>query len=177
MFNHPCCVGGAPVWEVESADDVTIHAAPMSHGIPCVGYVVQEQVKSGKLQPDVLMPLLRRNFEALKTSGIRDPNKVLAIIKELPIGSSYTFPDGSVVQQSDVVAPPREGRKVVICGDTTDARAIAGENEYFSDRTRIYGFLVTHFHNLFYGRLAIRRISARSRSSYPRSDERIFSRE
>lgn len=57
---------------------------------------------------------------------MRTPMKVLATIKDLPQGGSYTFPDGTVVRQEDVVEPPREGRKVVICGDTADCRAISG---------------------------------------------------
>jgi ribonuclease Z len=54
------------------------------------------------------------------------PMKVMGIIKDLPVGGSYTFPDGTVVKQEDVVEPPREGRKIVICGDTADSRAISG---------------------------------------------------
>ena len=52
--------------------------------------------------------------------------KIMATIKDLPKGASYTFPDGTTVHQSEVVEPERLGRKVVICGDTADSRAIAG---------------------------------------------------
>lgn len=71
-------------------------------------------------------PIVKRNIPALKEAGMRTPMKVMATIKELPKGGSYTFPDGTVVQQDEVVEPPRVGRKVVICGDTADSRAIAG---------------------------------------------------
>jgi len=94
--------------------------------VPCVGYVVEEESKSGRLRNDLVEPIVKRNAEALKESGMRSPMKVMATIKDLPEGGSYTFPDGTVVRQEEVVEPPREGRKIVICGDTADARAISG---------------------------------------------------
>jgi hypothetical protein len=33
MYNHPKCVDGAPIWEVEDEGDVKVYAAPMSHGV------------------------------------------------------------------------------------------------------------------------------------------------
>lgn len=126
LYNHPKCVDGAPIWEVEDEGDVKVYAAPMSHGVPCVGYVVEEESKSGRLRNDLVAPIAKRNVQALKEAGMRTPMKVLATIKDLPQGGSYTFPDGTVVRQEDVVEPPRKGRKVVICGDTADSRAISG---------------------------------------------------
>jgi len=125
-YNHPKCVDGAPIWEVEDDGDVTVHAAPMSHGVPCIGYVVEEESKPGRLRNDLVAPIAQKNFAALKESGMRHPMKILATIKALPEDGSYTFPDGTVVQQRDVVEKTREGRKIVICGDTADSRAIAG---------------------------------------------------
>lgn len=37
-YDHPQCSDQAPIWEVISDGDVTVNAAPMSHGVPCVGY-------------------------------------------------------------------------------------------------------------------------------------------
>lgn len=126
QFDHPDCVHGAPIWEVENEGDVAVFAAPMSHGIPCVGYVVKEQTKPGRLRPDLVQPIIERNFNALKESVIRNPLKIMAVIKNLPVGSSFTFPDGTVIKQSDVVEHPIQGRKIVILGDTLDPRAIEG---------------------------------------------------
>lgn len=126
VYNHPKCVDGAPIWEVEDEGDVRVYAAPMSHGVPCVGYVVDEQNKPGRLRSDLVEPIAKRNIKALKESGMKTPMKIMATIKDLPKGGSYTFPDGTVVKQEEVVEPPRKGRKVVICGDTADSRAIAG---------------------------------------------------
>ncbi len=118
---------GAPVWEVEDEGDVSVFAAPMSHGIPCVGYVVKEQDRPGRLRPDLIAPIIKRNYQALQDSVIKNPMKIMALIKNLPVGSKFTFPDGTIVKQSDVVQPPIKGRKIVILGDTLDPRAIEGE--------------------------------------------------
>mmetsp|Transcript_18144 Transcript_18144/g.20986 ORF Transcript_18144/g.20986 Transcript_18144/m.20986 type:complete len:750 (-) Transcript_18144:113-2362(-) len=126
IYNHPKCVDGAPIWEVEDEGDVKVFAAPMSHGVPCVGYVVDEENKPGRLRNDLVEPIVTRNFKALKESGMRAPMKVMAVIKDLPVGGSYTFPDGTTIYQKDVVEPARDGRKIVICGDTADSRAIGG---------------------------------------------------
>ena len=38
LYNHPKCVDGAPIWEVEDEGDVKVHAAPMSHGVSTCSY-------------------------------------------------------------------------------------------------------------------------------------------
>lgn len=144
QYDHPQSSDGAPVWDVvkssedgdvgdDGDDDVSVYAAPMSHGVPCVGYVVRERDRPGRLRPDIVLPMIERNRAALVRDGIvKNPMKVMAIIKNLPKGGSFTFPDGSVVLQEDVVEPPRTGRKIVICGDTADCRALEGESlSYF----------------------------------------------
>lgn len=124
QYNHPMCAHGAPIWEVEDEGDVVVHAAPMSHGVPCVGYVVKEQSKPGRLRPELVTPVILRNTPALKEAGVKSPMKILAVIKNLPTDGAFNFPDGTVIKSADVVDPPREGRKVVICGDTADSRAL-----------------------------------------------------
>jgi ribonuclease Z len=123
-YDHPKCADGAPIWEVINDGDVTVKAAPMSHGVPCVGYVIHEKDSPGRLQPENVLPVIERNRESLKEAGVKNPMKVMAMIKSLPVGGSYTFPDGTVLKQEDVVEPPRAGRKIVICGDTADCRAL-----------------------------------------------------
>ncbi|EJK77775.1 hypothetical protein THAOC_00370, partial [Thalassiosira oceanica] len=124
-YDHPKCSGGAPIWEVEVEDDVCVHAAPMSHSVPCVGYVVTEQDKPGRLKPENVLPVIDRNRQGLIDAGIRNPMKVMAMVKSLPVGGSYSFPDGTIINQEDVVEPPRRGRKIAICGDTANCRALA----------------------------------------------------
>ena len=77
-------------------DDVSVHAAPMSHGVPCVGYVVRERDRPGRLRPDLVLPTIERNRAGLIKSGIRNPMKVMATIKNLPPGGKFAFPDGTV---------------------------------------------------------------------------------
>eukprot|EP00571_Detonula_confervacea_P002825 CAMPEP_0172328084 /NCGR_PEP_ID=MMETSP1058-20130122/60165_1 /TAXON_ID=83371 /ORGANISM="Detonula confervacea, Strain CCMP 353" /LENGTH=747 /DNA_ID=CAMNT_0013045181 /DNA_START=739 /DNA_END=2982 /DNA_ORIENTATION=- len=137
QYNHPQSTDGAPIWQVEGNDDesnnesdedneVSVYAAPMSHGVPCVGYVVQEHTQPGRLKPENVAPIIQRNYKGLVDAGVKNPMKVMAVVKNLPVGGSYTFPDGTVLKQEDVVEPPRKGRKIVICGDTADCRSLEG---------------------------------------------------
>lgn len=123
-YNHAQSYNGAPVWEVCDDGNVKVHAAPMSHTIPCVGYVVKEDDKPGRLRSDLVEPIVKRNLKALLESGLKNPMKAMAVIKNLPEGAAFTFPDGTVVHQHEAVEPPRPGRKVVICGDTADATTL-----------------------------------------------------
>jgi len=125
-YTSDMCSDGAPIWLVDSGESFDVYAAPMSHGVPCVGYVVNENARPGRLNPESIIPLIESNMQALKDTGMKRPIKLLAHIKELPEGESYTFPDGSKIYQNDVVEPPRKGRKIVICGDTNCCDAITG---------------------------------------------------
>jgi ribonuclease BN (tRNA processing enzyme) len=123
-YNHPQCVNGAPIWKIVAEDDVDVYAAPMNHGIPCLGFVVKEQSRPGRLRQELVEPIVMRNFESLRAAGFAIPMKAMAIIKNLPPGASFTFPDGSILKQEDVVEPQRSGRKIVICGDTCDSSTL-----------------------------------------------------
>jgi len=120
----------------------------MSHGVPCVGYIVHERDRPGRLRPENVLPIIKRNHHSLIEAGVRNPMKIMATIKSLPMGGSYTFPDGTVVRQEDVVEPPRRGRKVVICGDTTDCSAMEGQSRtaivYFCAAATCRKMLVSH---------------------------------
>ncbi|KAL7580217.1 hypothetical protein ACA910_012962 [Epithemia clementina (nom. ined.)] len=124
IYDHPLSSDGAPVWVVEDEEDVKVFAAPMSHGIPCLGYVVEEQPRPGRLKNEVVEPIVRRNADALKNAGFHVPMKAMAVIKNLAPGSFFTFPDGTIVTQEAAVEPPRQGRKIVLCGDTCSSRSL-----------------------------------------------------
>ena len=123
-YDHPLSSDEAPIWEVEDEGDVRVYAAPMSHGIPCVGYSIEEADRPGRLRDEVVRPVIERNVDALKEAGLAHPMKAMQVIKELAPGNRFTFPDGTIVRQEEAVEPPRPGRKVVICGDTASARSM-----------------------------------------------------
>jgi ribonuclease Z len=125
LLNHPQSVNGAPVWLIEDDAEVQVYAAPMSHGIPCVGYVIQEQPRAGRLRNEYVEPIVHRNKAALIDAGFAVPMRALAVIKNLPAGATFTFPDGTMVRQEDAVEPARSGRKIVLCGDTACAMALS----------------------------------------------------
>ncbi len=151
IYDHALGRDGAPVWEVEDEEDVKVFAAPMSHSIPCVGYVVEEKSKPGRLRDEFVTPIVKRNLDALKEAGFKIPMKALAVIKSLPVGSSFTFPDGTILTQDDAVEPPRKGRKVVICGDTASSRAIEGNSYILVWDSE---FFFSHFLGILYEGLA-----------------------
>mmetsp|Transcript_26259 Transcript_26259/g.63981 ORF Transcript_26259/g.63981 Transcript_26259/m.63981 type:complete len:564 (-) Transcript_26259:1749-3440(-) len=148
IYNHPKASDGAPIWEVSNADDIKVFAAPMSHGVPCVGYVVEEESRPGRLRNDIVKPIVERNLAALKEAGFKVPMKAMAVIKNLQPGSAFTFPDGTVVTQENAVEPPRRGRKIVVCGDTASARALAGELKN-PVLTNMYSPFFPHSYNSF----------------------------
>jgi len=119
-------------YDIEPNDDLTwtiqvpessliVKAAPMVHGVPCLGYVVIEPNKPGKIHAQLVGPIVDRNYDALKAKGIKHPKKVFQVLKNMRSGQSMTFPDGTKLYRDDVVEPDRRGRVVVFCGDTCDA--------------------------------------------------------
>merc|ERR1712071_747530 len=98
QFDDPLCSHGAPKWEVFDEGDVAVHAAPMSHGVPCVGYVIKEKNKQGRLRPELITPVILRNIPALKKAGVKTPMKIMAVIKNLPPDGAFNFPDGTVIK-------------------------------------------------------------------------------
>lgn len=85
---------------------------------------MNELPRPGRLRSEIVEPIVRRNVGALKKAGFAVPMKAMAVIKNMSPGSSFTFPDGTVVKQEDAVEKPRKGRKIVYCGDTADSRAL-----------------------------------------------------
>ena len=103
------CENDDGLWQVCQEGNLTVFAAPLKHRITCFGFVILQQQRPGKLDPTLL-----------KQKGI-PPGPLYAKIKN---GESITAPDGNLVMPSDVLGPPRPGRKVVILGDTCDSSRI-----------------------------------------------------
>ena len=88
---------------------VSVSAAPIHHSVPCIGYVVTEAPVPGKIDPAKYVPELRRT----KTP--------MSVMSRLQQGESITLGDGTVLHGP----PRRNGRKIVILGDTYDPSPIA----------------------------------------------------
>jgi len=89
-------------WRILS-DAVTVEAAPIQHVVPCIGYVITEQMQH------------RVDPQKVKALGIKGPT-----IGQLQSGKSVVLEDGTQVQPEDVRGGIRQGRRVVILGDTCD---------------------------------------------------------
>lgn len=81
----------------------------LAHRIPSYGYAVVEKPKPG-------------TFDAGQAAALGIPaGPLYGLLKR---GESVTLADGSVVNGSELVGPPRPGRKVVLCGDTGATPAV-----------------------------------------------------
>ncbi|CAG8674920.1 2515_t:CDS:10, partial [Acaulospora morrowiae] len=101
-------------WEVIDGKSYKITAAPIKHSIPCLGYVFSENSLPGKIDAQVIKPILLRNKEAL---GIKNP---MELMKKLQNGETLHLPDGTIIEPP----PRRPGRKIVLLGDTYDPSGI-----------------------------------------------------
>jgi ribonuclease Z len=94
--------------------DYSIHAIDADHhGTPALGYALIEKIRLGRFNPELAREI-----------GIPEG----PMWGQLHRGESVTLPDGRVVDAATLVGQPRQGRRVVISGDTrpTDAlRSIA----------------------------------------------------
>ena len=64
-----------------------VQAAPLEHSVPCVGYVVTEKTRAGRLKIEDVLGVVNRNRAALtKTFKISDPNKIFAVLKDMKRG-------------------------------------------------------------------------------------------
>jgi ribonuclease Z len=110
-------------WKLFENDRCVVVAAPLSHTVPTVGFVVTEKSSPGKLNIGLAKPILERNKDVLASAlGVKNPLTLLSKVKD---GQAISLPDGTVIlRPEDVVGPPRPGRKVVILGDTSNSDKI-----------------------------------------------------
>lgn len=95
-----------------------VHAAPILHSVPCVGYVICEKPVPGKIDKAIYMPHLERNKAELLKLGVKNINMKLG---DLQKGQIVHLPDGTILTPPT----PRKGFKLVILGDTFDPSNIA----------------------------------------------------
>ena len=118
---------GVSWWKLlETGDGMRVRAAPLQHSVPCVGFVVEEDAKPGRLLPDRALPHLERNRAALREEwGVKDPKALFKRLTAMGEDEFLELPDGSCLHAKDVRTPPRRGRKVVVLGDCSDSSLLA----------------------------------------------------
>jgi len=84
-------------------DRYQVFTGPLSHIIPCWGYVFREKPRAGV-------------FHETKAKALGVPEGPERM--ELVQGRSVTLPDGRLIQASEVVGPSRPGRSFAYCLDT-----------------------------------------------------------
>jgi ribonuclease Z len=97
------------IYEIQSEgmildeEEYSIIAAKSNHAIPSYAYALAEKPRAGKFYP--------KKAQAL---GI----PLGELWSKLQGGKEITLADGRVIKPSDVMGPPRTGRKIVYTGDT-----------------------------------------------------------
>ena len=90
----------------------SVAARPLVHRVPCFGFSLREEDRPGRFSAEQAALL---GIPAGPAYGV------------LQRGGSVTAPDGRMVLSSQVTAPRRRGRHVVLLGDTSDPSGIAAE--------------------------------------------------
>ncbi len=84
--------------------DLRVRVAPLTHRVPAFAYRVEQQARPGRF-----------DVERARALGL-PPGPLYAALKA---GRSVTLEDGRVVEGASLCGPPRPGRSVVYCTDTT----------------------------------------------------------
>ncbi len=91
-------------------EDYTLTAARSNHAVDSYAYAFVEKPRPGKFYPK-------------KAQALGVPKGELW--SKLQSGEEITLPDGRAVNPSEVMGPPRAGRKIVYTGDTRPFEAFA----------------------------------------------------
>ncbi len=84
-------------------EEYFIHVLKVKHGVPAIAYALKEKLRPGKFDKP----------KALKL-GIPEGH----LFSKLQRGETITLKDGRKITPDMVLGPPRNGRKIVISGDT-----------------------------------------------------------
>ena len=88
-------------------EDVVVRYAPLRHGVPCFGYAVHERDKPGRFR-----------LEWAQEQGV----PAGPLYGKLKRGETIALPDGRILRGADFTEAPKQGRKVVILGDTAPCK-------------------------------------------------------
>ncbi len=107
-LGYPLSVETVAPGAVYQDEDLRVVCAPVAHGVASFGYAVQEKEQPGRFAVDRARAL-----------GIPEG----PLYARLKSGETITLADGRTIRGAELVGPPRPGRKVVYCGDTTYTRS------------------------------------------------------
>jgi ribonuclease Z len=88
---------------VYEADEYLVSAYPLDHRLFALGYRLAERPRPGRF-----------NLERARELGVPEG----PLFRRLQLGEDVQLDNGRVVQSSDVMGPPREGKTIAYCTDT-----------------------------------------------------------
>lgn len=94
---------GREPWTALAEEAWTVRALSLRHGIPCLGYALEERPRPGRFR-----------IELARELGIPEG----PVYGRLKRGEDVRLEDGRLVRGVDLTEPERPGRKIVILGDT-----------------------------------------------------------
>ncbi|CAG0890769.1 unnamed protein product, partial [Darwinula stevensoni] len=97
------------IWEVMDSGGYNVRASWLRHRVACFGYCIQEPDSPGTL-----------NSQKLKELGI-PPGPLYGQLKQ---GHSVVSPHGTMIHPEDIMGTKKQGRKLVILGDTCESSAM-----------------------------------------------------
>jgi ribonuclease Z len=95
--------------EALDRDGYRLVAIGVDHGVPAVGYALEEESRPGRF-----------DVEAADRLGVPDG----PLRGALQRGETIALPDGGSVTPDDVLGPARPGRKIVLTGDTAPCASV-----------------------------------------------------
>jgi ribonuclease Z len=95
--------------DVLDRDGYRLRAFSVNHGVSAIGYALVEHERPGRF-----------DVAAADALGVPD-GPARGVLQH---GEALVLPDGRRIEPSDVLGPPREGRKVVLSGDTAPSESV-----------------------------------------------------
>ena len=84
-------------------DDLTVHTIPLSHSLPCCGFLFKEKNKQRRMRKD--------KIEEFKIPIEEVPN--------IKAGGDYLLPNGKLISHVELTKPAQLTRSFAFCSDTS----------------------------------------------------------